>query len=724
MPTFRDLLTSLEGQHGLPPGLLTAVAMTESSLNPNAVSPKNTMGLFQFTEPTARQYGVEPFNPVSSAIGAAKMLGDLSRKYQGDVPSMLAGFNWGQGNVDRKGLSQAPQETRSYIDKILSAVSPIGAANAEERPAIPTRAEFLAMKRAGQIPQQTTQSPMQEEQTRIPTRAEFLQMKRLGIAPRPEETFSIAGMSVNDLPQEEQPSNDVPTREEFLAMKRAGQLPAQTENQPDEAGVLDYMKNAALGFAARGNQAMTALNPFATQEDYDRLAREQEWVRQNTGAGLGEVLADMALTAPAGGAGGLAGRALGTGALEGLTTPGGAIDKIKEAGYMALSAGLGEGAANMLGRAIHPFRAGSKEVKALVKAAEKRGIPLSAANRTGNKSLQAADAALDWMPFSAKGQAESKLAQRKAWEKAIIGEAGEWGDTASPEVMGAMKDRLSSVYDDIASRNVINMDDALRADLRQVNDKLLSRLPTNQRGIVKSYLRDFAKTGKIPAATYQETRSLLDKQARGFANSDPGTAQALMSIRDAMDKAFQRSVSPDDYAALMQANKEWGVMRTIEKATDPLTGHISPEKFMNEIGRRSKDKLIYGRGDQTLTELAKVGKEFIGKKVPDSGTAQQSFMTDMISKPWLLGGLSGYYSHEGDDPIGAALQGAGLGMLGSIIAPKVASHMLWSPNGYLSKGLIDLTEGVRSQVLSEMGRNAGIGLERVLTEKPAKKRKD
>jgi hypothetical protein len=183
-------------------------------------------------------------------------------------------------------------------------------------------------------------------------------------------------------------------------------------------------------------------------------------------------------------------------------------------------------------------------------------------------------------------------------------------------------------------------------------------------------------------------------------------------------------VSPDDYAALMQANKEWGVMRTIEKATDPLTGHISPEKFMNEIGRRSKDKLIYGRGDQTLTELAKVGKEFIGKKVPDSGTAQQSFMTDMISKPWLLGGLSGYYSHEGDDPIGAALQGAGLGMLGSIIAPKVASHMLWSPNGYLSKGLIDLTEGVRSQVLSEMGRNAGIGLERVLTEKPAKKRKD
>lgn len=112
-------LGALEKQYGLPAGLLTAVAKTESGGNPNAVSPAGAQGLFQFMPETAKAYGVNPFDPQSSAIGAARMYSDLSKQFGGDVPSMLAAYNWGSGNLSKKGLENAPKETRDYIAKIV-----------------------------------------------------------------------------------------------------------------------------------------------------------------------------------------------------------------------------------------------------------------------------------------------------------------------------------------------------------------------------------------------------------------------------------------------------------------------------------------------------------------------------------------------------------------------------------------------------------------------------
>lgn len=111
-------LGGLEQQYGLPNGLLSAVMNQESQGDPTAVSPKGAQGVFQFLPATAKQYGIDPLDPQQAAVGAARMYSDLSKKYNGDVPSMLAGYNWGQGNLDKNGLDNAPQETRDYISKI------------------------------------------------------------------------------------------------------------------------------------------------------------------------------------------------------------------------------------------------------------------------------------------------------------------------------------------------------------------------------------------------------------------------------------------------------------------------------------------------------------------------------------------------------------------------------------------------------------------------------
>lgn len=115
-------LLQLEQQHGLPNGLLSAVMMAESEGNPNAIGPETKYGTakgpFQFIDDTAKAYGVNQFDEESSAAGAAKMFSDLSRQYGGDVPKMLAGYNWGSGNMQKHGMENMPAETRNYINKV------------------------------------------------------------------------------------------------------------------------------------------------------------------------------------------------------------------------------------------------------------------------------------------------------------------------------------------------------------------------------------------------------------------------------------------------------------------------------------------------------------------------------------------------------------------------------------------------------------------------------
>lgn len=123
--------SAFEKSQGLPAGSLYAQEMVESRGKIGAVSPRGAMGPFQFMPDTAKQYGLDdPYNLHDSAAAAARMMGDLMRKYKGDIRKALAGYNWGAGNVDRdiaqngsQWESHLPAETRNYLNKITSALA-------------------------------------------------------------------------------------------------------------------------------------------------------------------------------------------------------------------------------------------------------------------------------------------------------------------------------------------------------------------------------------------------------------------------------------------------------------------------------------------------------------------------------------------------------------------------------------------------------------------------
>lgn len=117
--SIHNLIDNVAQQMDLPTQLVHSVVFAESSYRPDAVSPAGAEGLMQLMPATAQEVGVKnSFDPQDNLTGGCRYLKGLLKKYHGDLDHALAAYNWGQGNVDRKGLDQMPLETRNYIARV------------------------------------------------------------------------------------------------------------------------------------------------------------------------------------------------------------------------------------------------------------------------------------------------------------------------------------------------------------------------------------------------------------------------------------------------------------------------------------------------------------------------------------------------------------------------------------------------------------------------------
>jgi hypothetical protein len=99
-------------------------AKKESDFNPYAVGPETkygrATGVFQHIPATAKELGIaDTFDADQSIAGGITYMGQLLKQYNNDPRKALAAYNWGMGNLNSQGMSNAPPETQNYIKTIL-----------------------------------------------------------------------------------------------------------------------------------------------------------------------------------------------------------------------------------------------------------------------------------------------------------------------------------------------------------------------------------------------------------------------------------------------------------------------------------------------------------------------------------------------------------------------------------------------------------------------------
>lgn len=112
------IIAKASRRYGVDVGLIRAVIKAESNFNPTAVSHAGARGLMQLMPATARSLGVsDSFDPEQNVMAGTRFLRDLLDRYNGDLDSALAAYNWGPGNVDKR-PDRLPRETRDYLVRV------------------------------------------------------------------------------------------------------------------------------------------------------------------------------------------------------------------------------------------------------------------------------------------------------------------------------------------------------------------------------------------------------------------------------------------------------------------------------------------------------------------------------------------------------------------------------------------------------------------------------
>lgn len=119
-----EMVRELAPIYGLDANLVLAVIEAESNFNPRARSHKNAQGLMQLIPATAERFGVRnPWDPEQNMRGGMAYLRWLLRYFDGDVTLALAGYNAGEGAVDKYGGVPPFAETRAYVKKIIERIN-------------------------------------------------------------------------------------------------------------------------------------------------------------------------------------------------------------------------------------------------------------------------------------------------------------------------------------------------------------------------------------------------------------------------------------------------------------------------------------------------------------------------------------------------------------------------------------------------------------------------
>ena len=698
---YDDVIKEAAGYWNLDPAFLKSVVLQESGGKAGAVSKKGAKGLTGLMPDTARGIGVSDLSdPVQQIYGGAKYLNealsaektpeDALRYYHG-------GPNWRQA-YGPESAGYAPGVASHYQAlRAAEKQAPAAQAAPAAHPAEDMYSSPEAFLKATTAPAKPAEAPAGEDMYSSPEA--FLKATTAGAkaaepeaqqpaAPAAPADQSVMGKIGAGLGRAVHDMTDVPA--EYLArgadaigltgaLNRLGiTAPTAPETaSADKAGLQNYNDqygNSNIATAARVGGQVAGTIPMLTSGGGIAGAAG------DVGAAIAGRVAP-ALGRAAEGANWLLSGAQGGGALArttGLVANGalqggaaGALTAGQSSDSLPSQIGTGAAAGAVLGPLANAVGAGVRglagvsggatpEVASLAKVArETYGIPITAPQLSENSLVRTAADQSAKLPFS--GAAAPIEAQKSAWERAVSRTFGEDTPSITPDTMTAAAKRIGGVFNDVANRTTVKVDDTLfnRLDAieREANDA-----PLGHGGVqaIKSQIDNIlgaGSSGTIDGKGYQQLTRTGAPLDRAQSAADPNVRYYAGQIRDALDDAFQRSAAPEDQEALGRARGQYRAMKTIEDLVEKKTsGHIDPNLLMGQVRTASSrfDPSTGGMaytGGGALGDLARIGKQFLGPQ-PNSGTADR----------WLVNGtlLGGGGAAAAANPLAAGAVPLGL----------------------------------------------------------------
>lgn len=118
---YANLVDKYSTQYQVDPALVHAVIKQESAYNTLAVSHAGAQGLMQLMPATAERFGVtNAFVPEQNIKAGTKYLSWLLKRFNGNTRFALAGYNAGEGKVDRYHGIPPYKETQKYVVRVMA----------------------------------------------------------------------------------------------------------------------------------------------------------------------------------------------------------------------------------------------------------------------------------------------------------------------------------------------------------------------------------------------------------------------------------------------------------------------------------------------------------------------------------------------------------------------------------------------------------------------------
>jgi hypothetical protein len=333
--------------------------------------------------------------------------------------------------------------------------------------------------------------------------------------------------------------------------------------------------------------------------------------------------------------------------------------------WLGLAAGAAVPLAASVGRGIvSPTTSRlTPQEQRIVQTADREGVRLTPAQRTGSPALKGIEGTMAGTPGPSGPMQRALSNQRTDLNKAVLAKAGVTADDASPETVNRAFKNIGQTFDDLAERTTLKVDTKFADKIEGVARDYGRRLETNVAGIFQSYMDDLAPLVKsireggndpqMAGEIYKRIRSDIGRTIR-TNNRNPDLQEALRGIQNAMDDVVERSASGALRQEWRDTRRQYQALMTIDKAmqggtqADRSAGNVPLNALRQAVAQG--DRAGYSRGRGQLNELSRVG-DFIGQRIPDSGTAGREAVLNPLKWP-VMGGMNvfarGYNSPAGN----------------------------------------------------------------------------